>query len=31
MGGRKQDDGDETEARKKKIDYVVDSLLLNTN
>lgn len=31
MGGRKLEDGKEEEARKKKIEYVVDSLLLNTN
>tara|TARA_B110000914_G_C15229560_1_gene338978 strand:+ start:248 stop:493 length:246 start_codon:yes stop_codon:yes gene_type:complete len=31
MGGRKQEDGKEEAARKKKIDFVVDSLLLNTN
>ena len=31
MGGRKVEDGKEEEQRKKKINYIVDSLLLNNN
>lgn len=31
LGGRKVDDGKEEAQRKKKIEYVVDSLLLNNN
>ena len=31
IGGQKREDGKQEEARKKKIEYVVDSLLLNTN
>ena len=28
MGGRKLEDGKEEEARKKKIEYVVDSIIM---
>jgi Leucine-rich repeat (LRR) protein len=31
MGGRKVEDGKEEAARKKTIEYIVDSLLLNSN
>ena len=31
MGGRKVDDGKEEAQRKKKVEYIVDSLLLNNN
>lgn len=31
MGGRKVDDGKEEAQRKKKVEHVVDSLLLNNN